>query len=166
MEISARLGFLGKATPFSTKERPIPTLALSFKKYKPRKAMMKERPIQPDCWSYELPGGWEVLAGKTDVDNDILSLKIANANDLWFHVHGLPGSHTILRHPDGGKPDQATLKTAAAIAAWHSKARNAGIVPVHCTEAKHVGKPRGAKPGSVSIKREKTIKVRPGLPEA
>ncbi len=140
---------------------------------------MKERTIQPDCWRYELPGGWEVLAGKTDADNDILSLKTAKANDLWFHVRSLPGSHTILRsevsrapsthsgrHPDGEKPDSATIKAAAAIAAWHSKARNAGTVPVSCTEARHVGKPRGAKPGSVTIKREKTIKVRPALPEA
>ena len=58
-----------------------------------------------------------------------------------------------------------TIKQAAAIAAWHSKARAAGIVPVSCTEAKNVSKPRGAKPGSVCIKREKTIKVRPALPD-
>ena len=124
--------------------------------------MRKE--IQPDCWRYELPGGFEALAGKTDADNDILSLKTARPNDLWFHVHNLPGSHVILRHPDGDTPDNTTVKQAAAIAAWHSKARNAGTVPVSCTEAKHVGKPRGAKPGSVTIKREKTIKVRPALP--
>lgn len=127
---------------------------------------MKERIIQPDFWKYDLPGGFEVLAGKTDADNDLLSLKIAKANDLWFHVNGQPGSHVILRHPDGDKPDNATIKAAAAIAAWHSKARTAGIVSVNCTEAKHVGKPRGAKPGSVTIKREKTIKVRPALPPA
>ena len=121
--------------------------------------------MQPDCWRYGLPGGFEALAGKTDADNDLLSLKIARAGDLWFHVRGLPGSHVVLRHPEGEKPDNATVKAAAAIAAWHSKARKAGTVPVSCTEARHVGKPRGAKPGTVSIKREKTIKVRPALPE-
>jgi predicted ribosome quality control (RQC) complex YloA/Tae2 family protein len=127
---------------------------------------MRGEGIQPDCWKYELPGGWEVLAGKTDADNDLLSLKTAHANDLWFHVRSLPGSHVILRHPDGGKPDTAMINAAASIAAWHSKARHAGIVPVACTEARHVGKPRGAKPGTVSIKREKVIKVRPALPGA
>lgn len=125
---------------------------------------MKERNIQPDCWAYVLPDGFEALAGKTDADNDLLSLQIANANDLWFHVRGLPGSHVILRHPDGKAPDSATIKQAAAIAAWHSKARNAGTVPVCYTEARHVGKPRGTKPGSVTIKREKIIKVRPTRP--
>lgn len=125
---------------------------------------MREREIHPDCWTYELADGFEVLAGKTDIDNDILSLKTAKANDLWFHVRGMPGSHVVLRHAEDDKPAGAIIKQAAAVAAWHSKARNAGVVPVSCTEAKHVGKPRGAKPGSVSIKREKTIKVRPALP--
>jgi predicted ribosome quality control (RQC) complex YloA/Tae2 family protein len=125
---------------------------------------MNKRNIQPDCRQYELPGGFEVLAGKTDADNDRLSLKTARPGDLWFHVHGLPGSHVILQHPEGKKPDAAVIRAAAAIAAWHSKARNAGTVPVKYTEAKHVGKPRGARPGSVIIKRGKTIKVRPALP--
>jgi predicted ribosome quality control (RQC) complex YloA/Tae2 family protein len=122
--------------------------------------------IQPECWKYDLPDGYEVLAGKTDADNDMLSLKLAAPGDLWFHVRGLPGSHVILRHPEGQKPDSTVIKEAASIAAWHSKARNAGTVPVCYTEAKHVGKPRGAKPGSVTIKREKIVKVRPGLPNA
>lgn len=125
---------------------------------------MRGEEIQPDVWRYELEGGFEALAGKTDADNDLLSLKVARPNDLWFHVHGQPGSHVILRHPDGEKPDNALIRQTAAIAAWHSKARNAGNVPVKYTEAKHVGKPRGAKAGSVTIKREKTVKVRPALP--
>lgn len=126
---------------------------------------MKERNIEPDVWKYALPGGWEALAGKTDAANDLLSLKTASANDLWFHVHGLPGSHVLLRGPEGETVSNATIKQAAAIAAWHSKARSAGIVPVACTEAKNVSKPRGAKPGTVTIKREKTIEVRPALPD-
>ncbi len=125
---------------------------------------MNERTTQPDYWKYELPGGFEALAGKTDADNDLLSLRVASPNDLWFHVRSLPGSHVILRHADNEKPDNATIRLTAAIAAWHSRARTAGTVPVCYTEAKHVGKPRGAKPGSVTIKREKVVKVRPALP--
>ena len=126
---------------------------------------MRGDDIQPECWKYALPGGYEVLAGKTDADNDILSLKLAAPGDLWFHVRGLPGSHVILRHSEEQKPDSSTIKQAASIAAWHSKARHAGTVPVCYTEAKHVGKPRGANPGSVTVKREKIVKVRPALPE-
>lgn len=126
---------------------------------------MKGKDLEPDCWKYELSDGFEVFAGKTDADNDLLSLKVARQDELWFHVHGLPGSHVLLRHPEGGKPGKTAIKQAAAIAAWHSKARNAGTVSVSYTEAKHVGKPRGAKPGRVSIKREKIVKIRPALPD-
>lgn len=113
---------------------------------------------------YRLDGNWRALAGRSDADNDILSLKTARANDLWFHVRGVPGSHVILQGPPGEEPPAAVVKQAASIAAWHSKARNAGIVPVACTQAKYVSKPPGAKTGTVSIRKEKIIKVRPALP--
>ena len=113
---------------------------------------------------YLLPGDWLVLAGKTDTDNDYLSLKLANPNDYWFHVRGMPGSHVILREKDGEEPDRSVLKEAAAIAAYHSKAKNGGVTAVSCTMAKYVSKPRGAKPGTVTIKKESVLKVRPGIP--
>jgi predicted ribosome quality control (RQC) complex YloA/Tae2 family protein len=115
---------------------------------------------------YTLPGGWQVLAGRTDADNDRLSLGIAGPNDWWFHIRGLPGSHVLLLARPGGDPDRATLKRAAAIAAYHSKARTAGLVPVSCTRARYVSKPRGAKPGTVEIRKEVILKVRPEAPEA
>ncbi len=115
---------------------------------------------------YRISGGWIVLAGKTDEDNDYLSLKVANPNDYWFHVRGMPGSHVILREKEGEEPDKSVLKETAAIAAWHSKARTGGITAVSCTQAKYVSKPGGAKPGTVTIKKEIVLKVRPGIPDA
>jgi predicted ribosome quality control (RQC) complex YloA/Tae2 family protein len=118
----------------------------------------------PRFWEYRLPGGWRVLAGKTDQDNDRLTLKSAKPEDWWFHVRGMPGSHVILQGGPEEKPDKQTLADAAAIAAYHSKARNGGVVPVSCTKVKHVEKPAGAKPGSVRIRKEIVLKVRPSLP--
>ena len=63
-----------------------------------------------------------VLAGRTDADNEQLSLKLARPKDYWFHIKGMSGSHVILR-VDAEEPDRETLSAAAAIAAWHSKAR-------------------------------------------
>lgn len=114
---------------------------------------------------YTLPGDWIVLAGKTDQDNDRLSLKTAKPNDWWFHIRGMPGSHVILRAKPDQEPDKNTLKQAAAIAAYHSKARNGGVAAVSCTRAKYVTKPKGAKPGTVQIRKESVLKVRPTLPE-
>jgi predicted ribosome quality control (RQC) complex YloA/Tae2 family protein len=104
-----------------------------------------------------------VLVGRTDADNDYLSLKVARPDDRWFHVRGVPGSHVILQGPAGAEPDRETLKRAAAIAAYHSKARSAGLVAVSCTQARYVTKPRTAKPGTVQIRKEVVFKVRPAL---
>ncbi len=123
--------------------------------------MSAERPLPSDILSYVLPGEWVVLAGRTDAANDHLTVKLARAKDLWFHIRGMPGSHVVLRARDGDGPDKATIELAASIAAYHSKARHGGVVPVGFTEARHVSKPRGAKPGSVTMARESVIKVRP-----
>ena len=114
---------------------------------------------------YTLPGDWTVLVGRSDVDNDRLSIKVARPEDWWFHVRGMPGSHVILQSKPGTEPDRETLKQAAAIAAYHSKARTGGVVAVSATRARYVTKAKGAKPGSVHIRKESVLKVRPGLPE-
>ena len=126
--------------------------------------MTKRR--EPRLFRYVLPGGWVVLAGRTDEDNERLSLSLAKPDDLWFHVRGMPGSHVVLRVAAGEDPDRETVRAAAAIAAYHSKARQGGTVPVSCTRARDVTKPRGAPRGTVQIRNEKLVKVRPGRPEA
>ncbi len=115
-------------------------------------------------WEYELPGGWQVLAGKTDADNDRLSLKVAKPTDWWFHSRSTPGSHVILRAQEGREPDREVLRQAAAIAAYHSKARNARQVAVSCTQARYVTKVRGDKFGTVRIRKERVMRVKPSLP--
>ena len=114
---------------------------------------------------YKLQGDWMVLAGRTDADNDRLSLQVAKPNDWWFHVRGMSGSHVILCAKPGEEPDRQTLRRAAAIAAYHSKARTGGVVAVSCTQVRYVTKPRGAKPGTVKIRKETVLKVRPSLAE-
>jgi predicted ribosome quality control (RQC) complex YloA/Tae2 family protein len=73
----------------------------------------------------------------------------------------MPGSHVILQGPPGTDPDRETLHRAAAIAAYHSKARAAGVVAVSGTRVRDVSKPRGAKAGTVQIRHEQVFKVRP-----
>jgi predicted ribosome quality control (RQC) complex YloA/Tae2 family protein len=58
---------------------------------------------------YRITGDRVVLAGKTDDDNDYLSLKLAHPNDYWFHVRGMPGSHVILRAKDNEEPAKDIL---------------------------------------------------------
>jgi predicted ribosome quality control (RQC) complex YloA/Tae2 family protein len=114
---------------------------------------------------FTLPDGFEVWVGKDSHSNDLLTMKYARQNDLWFHVSNESGSHTILRiSEDNSKIPSEIIKIAAGIAAYYSKARNAKNVKVSYTLAKNVQKFKGARSGSVLIKNEKTIKVVPGLP--
>ncbi len=121
-------------------------------------------PVLPKVYEYFLAEGWVVMAGKTDQDNDLLSLKTAGPNDWWFHVRGMPGSHVLLVGNRDQEPGNELLRQAAAIAAYHSKARDGGTVSVSATRARYVSKPRGAKPGTVTIRKEIVLKVRPGIP--
>ena len=121
-------------------------------------------PQEPRLHEYPLPGGWRILAGRTEEDNDRLSLRVARADDWWFHVRGQSGSHVVLQGPPGSKPDRDALRAAAAVAAWHSKSRSGGLVAVSCTQCRYVTKPRGARPGTVQIRRETVLRVHPALP--
>ncbi|NTV03770.1 DUF814 domain-containing protein, partial [bacterium] len=81
-----------------------------------------------------------------------------------FHVKGRPSSHVVLQVPAGEEPPREVLEAAAAVAAWHSKVREAKLVAVSGTQARFVTKPPGAKPGTVQIRKEKTFMVKPGVP--
>jgi predicted ribosome quality control (RQC) complex YloA/Tae2 family protein len=115
---------------------------------------------------FKLADGFEVWVGKDSSANDLLSMKYTSQNDFWFHVHGYSGSHTVLKAPEDVELiPKEIIKTAASIAAYYSKAKNARNILVSYTKAKNVQKYKGAKSGSVTIKNEKNIKVSPGLPE-
>jgi predicted ribosome quality control (RQC) complex YloA/Tae2 family protein len=109
---------------------------------------------------YSLPGDWTVLVGATDAGNDYLSVELAAPIDWWFHADNVPGSHVVLRAKPGAEPDRDTLRQAAAVAAYHSKARSAGMARVYCTRARHVKKRRGAKIGTVEVGKGRVLKVR------
>ena len=109
--------------------------------------------------SYRTLEGHEVLVGRSDEENDRLTMQIARGNDLFFHVRGCPGSHVILRVDANRPPNHESLADAAALAVHYSKARNRPSVDVSYTPRKWVKKPRGAKPGLVQISNEKTIRA-------
>lgn len=104
-----------------------------------------------------------MLLGASDADNDYVSTQVAEPDDWWFHADGVPGSHVLLRAKADQEPGKDTLRQAASVAAYHSKARNAGTTPVHCTRARYVKKPRGVKTGTVQVAHGTTLKVRPDI---
>ena len=128
---------------------------------------MKRPEPQIRYWSYPLDEGWVAMAGKSDLDNDLVSFRLSRATDWWLHVSGMPGSHVLLRQPDdpGAEPSKAIQLRAAQIAAYHSKARGGGNVTVNICRACNVSKPPHSPAGLVEIDHYRTLRVRPLPPD-
>lgn len=88
----------------------------------------------------------------------MLTFKLAKRTDIWLHTKDIPGSHVVIH---SSEPDETTLREAATLAAYFSKARESSSVPVDYTEIRQVKKPNGAKPGFVIYFEQKTLYIDP-----
>ncbi|MBP3436863.1 MAG: NFACT family protein [Clostridia bacterium] len=122
-----------------------------MRRYTPQKNV-KVRPLQ-----YKTSGGYTVLCGRNNLQNDILTFKTAKKTDIWFHVKGLTGAHVILVCGEE-EPNEQDYTEAAEIAAYHSCATT-DLVAVDYTRVKNVKKPPAAKPGFVTYKTNYTAYV-------
>ncbi len=103
---------------------------------------------------------YDIYVGKNNLQNDYLTLKYADSNDIWFHTKDIPGSHVIVKTNDKAI-DESTIIEAASLAAYFSKAKLSSNVPVDYTHKKNVKKPTGAKPGKVIYDNQKTVYITP-----
>lgn len=101
-----------------------------------------------------------IIVGKNNKQNDYLTLRLADNEDLWFHTKDIPGSHVLIKSAGMTVTDEELIE-AATLAAYYSKARMSSNVPVDYTMRKNVKKPSGAKPGMVIYEKNKTIYVTP-----
>ena len=104
-------------------------------------------------------GGYQLLVGRNNIQNDNLTFKVASKGDLWFHTKDIPGSHVIMLC-DGEEPSERDYTEAASVAAKYSKATG-DLVAVDYTRVKNIKKPGGSKPGFVIYKTNYTAFVRP-----
>ena len=109
--------------------------------------------------------GETILVGKGGPENDRLTFKLAGPEDFWFHALGVPGAHVVVRNEGRRpRPEESVLREAASIAAWYSEAGKEGEVDVQWTRRKYVRRLKGARPGTVTVKKSQTVRVRPRLP--
>ena len=125
-----------------------------------RNKKTRSKPVSAKPFHYRTSDGFEVFAGKNNLQNDLLTLKTAFKSDIWFHTQKIHGSHVILV-TDGREPTDRAMTEAATIAAYHSKARASSLVPVDYTPVRQVKKPVGAKPGMVIYHVYQTAYVTP-----
>ncbi len=128
----------------------------------PREAARRAEPPRLPYRAATLSTGATVLIGRGGADNDRTTFEFARPYELWFHAQQCAGSHVVLKFPGKSfEPSRQEIEETAAIAAYHSKARNDSLVPVAYTVRKHVRKPRKAKPGLVILEHEKSVMVAP-----
>lgn len=104
--------------------------------------------------------GLRILVGRSNAQNDQLTLKRADKRDIWLHAQKIHGSHVILC-TEGREPDEQSLFEAASLAAYWSQAREGANVPVDYTPVRYVKKPNGARPGMVVYETYRTLYVTP-----
>ena len=102
----------------------------------------------PTVATFQTSGGYTVLCGKNNLQNEYITHKVAGKTDYWFHVKNLPGSHTVMLC-EGQEPSEQDFTEAAEIAACFSKGADGQNVEVDYTLVKNVKKPAGGKPGLV-----------------
>jgi predicted ribosome quality control (RQC) complex YloA/Tae2 family protein len=135
-------------------EKPAPAPKASSKKTsKPEKIAGVRRYLSTD--------GYEILVGRAARDNDNLTFRVAQPNDLWMHTGDYPGSHVVVRNPTRKEIPQRTIIEAAQLAGRFSQASEDAKVVVHYTERKFLSKPKGAAPGLVRLSRFRSITVEP-----
>ena len=135
-------------------EKPAPAPKVPAKKTsKPEKIAGVRRYLSTD--------GYEILVGRTARDNDNLTFRVAQPNDLWMHTGDYPGSHVVVRNPTRKEIPQRTIIEAAQLAGRFSQASEDSKVVVHYTERKFLSKPKGAAPGLVRLSRFRSITVEP-----
>lgn len=119
---------------------------------------MKEERLPP--LKFISDDGFTILCGRNNLQNDRLTLKDSRNGDIWFHTQKIPGSHVVII-TEGREVPNRTLEQAAVIAAWHSKARESGKVPVDYTQIRNVRKHPANKPGLVLYEPYQTAIVEP-----
>lgn len=125
---------------------------------KQRKQSKKKKKQTMQIQAYTSTDGDTILVGKNNKQNDYLTNKQAKKHHLWFHTKDIPGSHVVILSDE---PSEETIKEAAMLSAYFSKAGSSAQVPVDYTEIKHVHKPSGAKPGFVTYDNQKTLFATP-----
>ncbi|MDH4226897.1 MAG: NFACT family protein [Deltaproteobacteria bacterium] len=106
--------------------------------------------------------GFTLLIGKSSKGNDLLIKEYASDEDLWFHAKGIAGAHVVLKSKGRAKPpSEKAIHEAAVTAASSSKASASTKLEVICASVRHVKKPKGAKPGMVTVTEYKTLIVKP-----
>ncbi len=126
-----------------------------------KNAVSGKATLSTPYYRFQTPSGLNILCGRNNRQNEEITFRVAQPQDLWFHAQEIPGAHVLLQLPSGQVPEQTDLETAAHVAAHFSRARQSGQVPVLYTPRQQVRKLKGHLPGLVTYMSFKVIWGKP-----
>ena len=118
----------------------------------------KEKPKESKPMHFISSTGIDIFVGKNNTQNDFLTMKFAQSDELWLHCKDIHGSHVIVK---SNEPDEKTIEEAALLAAYYSKAKESSLVPVDATKRKFIKKPSSSLPGKVFYTNQTTYYITP-----
>lgn len=114
----------------------------------------KNQVITSSPYHYVTSSGVSIFVGKNNIQNELLTFKLAKKDHIWFHTKNIPGSHVVLAH---NNPNDKLIELAGKIASFYSKASSSSNVPVDYTKIKNVKKMPHSKPGMVTYTSQNTV---------
>lgn len=117
----------------------------------------KTKPAQPVFYEID---GFTVAVGKNNIQNDKLTFKLANGNDIWIHAKDAHGSHTIIFAEAREIPDKV-IQTACEIACFYSQSQQGTKIACDYTQRKNLRRHPSGKPGMVLYTTYNTAYVTP-----
>ncbi len=160
LEIILNNGFLSRLKG-ATSEEGLDALSSEARliQQKPKERQKKEKKKHP-YREFITEAGLHIFIGRSDEDNDRLSLTFAHGNDQWFHAENIPGSHVVLKVSKDREVDDESLQDALQLALYFSKARECSEDQVLMTQCKFLSKKKGGRAGQVNVSKHKSIRVR------
>ena len=102
--------------------------------------------------------GFIVYLGRDAKSNDYLTFNIAENDDIWMHVKGFPGSHSVIVVRES-LPTPEVIRKVAELTKKNSKAKVLNNISVIYCKRKFVKKTNDQKDGQVSVDYKNTHEI-------
>ncbi len=120
----------------------------------------KKKNQKPKLLTYEV-NNTLISVGKNNIQNEYLTHKLSNSNDMWFHVKDAPGSHVVVHSSE--ELSEELIRTAANLAAYYSAYKESSSVPVDYTRIRNIKKIPKRRACFVTYKHQSTIYIDPDI---
>lgn len=129
---------------------------------KRKKAQKKSKEYKPKILTYISSGDHEILVGKNNLQNEMITFKLGKKEDYWFHAKNMAGSHVLIK-TNGDELTDDEYVEGAKIAAYYSKGKNSSSVEIDYTKKSNIKNPPNSKPGFVIYDTNYSMLVEPDI---